>query len=572
MSAVTLISVRGASEHNLKDIDVDLPRGAMTVVSGVSGSGKSSLAFDTICREAQRRYLESFSSYARQFLGRAGRPAVRSISGLSPAIAVDQRTTLRSPRSTVGTLTGPARRPAAALRAARRGAARDCSVERRLFSFNSPVGACPACNGLGLEDRLDPDLLVADPAKTIRQGALVITTPTGYVIYSQVTIDVLDQVCRAHGFDVDTPWRDLTDEQRAIVLNGSDRIRIPYGKHPLESRLRWSGITAKPREEGVYKGVLPVMEQILRRSRNRNILRFVRSLPCHACGGAASASRGAVGALPRSAHRAGVRARDRRTRGVARRAVVLAGRGAGRRRRFAGRCAARIGVLERLGLGHLTLDRVSTSLSGGEAQRLRLASQVGADLRGVLYVFDEPSIGLHPSEQARLLDVLGRPARPRQHGARGRARRGDDPARGLGRGHRPGRRGARGRAAVQRPAGELIAADADPRSRTRAFLSGTEAPRATRPRRRGTGALRAAGRRRATTSSTSTSSSSWGALNVVTGVSGAGKSSLVQELVDRVAQGRLGAGAGRQGRFTSTSRRSGGRRDRTPPPTPGCRT
>ena len=127
-----------------------------------------------------------------------------------------------------------------------------------MFSFNSAHGACPVCQGLGVEDRLDPDLLVADPRKTLRQGALVITTPTGYVIYSQVTTDVLDQVCRAHGFDVDTPWQDLTEAQRNIVLNGSDRIRIPYGKHPLASRLRWSGITARPREEGVYKGVLPV--------------------------------------------------------------------------------------------------------------------------------------------------------------------------------------------------------------------------------------------------------------------------------------------------------------------------
>ena len=123
-----------------------------------------------------------------------------------------------------------------------------------MFSFNSAEGACPACRGLGVEDRIDPDLLVTDPARTLRQGALALTTPNGYIIYSQVTMEVLDEVCRAHGFSVDIPWRDLTEAQRAVVLDGSDRILIRYGKHPLESRLRWKGIVAKPREEGITKG------------------------------------------------------------------------------------------------------------------------------------------------------------------------------------------------------------------------------------------------------------------------------------------------------------------------------
>jgi excinuclease ABC subunit A len=281
------ISVRGAREHNLRRVDVDIPRGTFAVVTGVSGSGKSSLAFDTICAEGRRRYLETFSSYTRQFLGRIARPAVASLDGLSPAVAVDQSTTVGNPRSTVGTMTELY--DLLRLLWARAGTAGAGAVvpkiQRQLFSFNSPHGACPSCKGLGVEDRLDPDLLIADPARSIRGGALRITTPTGYLIYSQVTLDVLDQVCRAHGFSVDVPWRELTPGQRDIVLNGSDRIRIPYGKHPLESRLRWTGITAKPREEGVYKGILPVMEQILRQKRNDNILRFVRTSPCRACGG-----------------------------------------------------------------------------------------------------------------------------------------------------------------------------------------------------------------------------------------------------------------------------------------------
>jgi len=247
---VDTLSVRGAAEHNLKGIDVDIPRNKLVAVTGVSGSGKSSLAFDTIFREAERRYLETFSSYARLFLGKMARPSVDHISGLSPAVAVDQHSSLRRPRSTVGTLSGiydDLRLLFARLGA--RGAGippvhgqqpgPGVKLERRLFSFNTPYGACPECRGYGIGDRLDPSLLVADERKTIRDGALAITTPAGYVIYSQVTMDMLDQVCRANGFDVDTPWRTLTEEQREVVLYGSDRVRVPFGKHPLESRLRW---------------------------------------------------------------------------------------------------------------------------------------------------------------------------------------------------------------------------------------------------------------------------------------------------------------------------------------------
>ena len=538
MPSVNTLSVRGASEHNLKGIDVDLPRGAITVVTGVSGSGKSSLAFDTICREAQRRYLETFSSYARQFLGRMARPAVRSITGLSPAIAVDQRTTVRNPRSTVGTLSGL--HDDLRLLFARLGApVEGVRLERRLFSFNSPHGACPACQGLGVEDRLDPDLLVADPAKTIRQGALVITTPTGYVIYSQVTIDVLDQVCRAHLFDVDTPWRDLTEEQRAIVLNGSDRIRIPYGKHPLASRLRWSGITARPREEGVYKGILPVMEQILKRSRNRNILRFVRSLPCRACGGARLRPEALA-----------VTFRDRHIGALSTLPIDLLGQFLGSQVFTAAEAPvgepiragmlARIALLSRLGLDHLTLDRSSTTLSGGEAQRLRLASQVGADLGGVLYVFDEPSVGLHPLEQDRLLDVIamlrerGNTVLVVEHDEETMRRA--DYLIDVG----PGAGAHGGELLYSGPAADLVDRG-DPRSRTRSFLAGDERVQIPTTRRAGTGvlALRQVVRHNLDHVDVEFL---LGALNVITGVSGAGKSSLVEELVERLNRGQAGDG------------------------------
>ena len=291
----------------------------------MSGSGKSSLAFDTICAEGRRRYLETFSSYARQFLGRIGRPAVTSIDGLSPAVAVDQSTIVRNPRSTVGTMTelydllrllwarfgdGAGRRPGASSASCSRSTRRTARA-RRATGSASKTGSTPICSSPTRRGR-------------IRDGALRITTPTGYLIYSQVTIDVLDQVCRAHGFSVDVPWQDLTRRNSAtIVLNGSDRIRIPYGKHPLESRMKWTGITAKPREEGVYKGILPVMEQILRQKRNDNILRFVRTMPCRGVRRHATAAGGAGRDVPRTVHRA-------RPRGLS---GVGAARIRGRRRR-----------------------------------------------------------------------------------------------------------------------------------------------------------------------------------------------------------------------------------------------
>ena len=436
-----VLSIRHAAENNLRDVDVDIPHGRLTVVTGVSGSGKSSLVFDVVFREAQRRYLETFSSYARQFMGKLRRPDVGFVSGLSPAVAVGQRTSSPGPRSTVGTLTEI--HDDLRLLFARLGVSPDgLRLSRRMFSFNSAEGACPACRGLGVEDRIDPDLLVADPAWTLRQGALALTTPNGYIIYSQVTMEVLDEVCRAHGFSVDIPWRDLTDAQRDIVLNGSDRILIRYGKHPLESRLRWKGIVAKPREEGLYKGILPVMETILKTKRNDNILRFARTLPCRTCGGRR---------LRPESLRVTVAGRTIADfSGMSLRALAAEFRGLP----FDGPARAagdavresllrKTDLLERLGLGYLRLDRAADTLAGGEIQRIRLASQAGSGLRGILYVLDEPTAGLHPADTARLLDLVGELRDERQHRPRRRARRGRH---ARGRRHRrpragPGRRG-----------------------------------------------------------------------------------------------------------------------------------
>jgi len=398
--------IRGAREHNLQGLDLAIPRGRLTVVTGVSGSGKSSLAFDTIFREGQRRFLETLPAFARQFAGAGGRPELTGIEGLGPAVAVGQRVGLDNPRSTVGTLTevwdllrllfarlgdaGPGPRP-----------------RRGLFSFNGAEGACPVCQGLGVEDRLDLDLLVADPARSIRDGALRVSTPNGYLMYSQVTLPVLDQVLRAHGGSVEIPWSGLTDEVRRVVLYGSDRLRIPYGKHPLESRLRWEGITARPRQEGFYRGLVPVMETILKGKRNDSILRFVRTAPCAACQGARLRPEAlAVRWQGRrivdfSAMTAGeLAARLEELRPEPREAAVL--------EPIRTELLARCRLMTELGLDYLAFERPAPTLSLGEVQRLRLLGLALGELHGLVLVLDEPSAGLHPHDVARLLQVLRR--------------------------------------------------------------------------------------------------------------------------------------------------------------------
>ncbi len=382
------IRLHGAREHNLDGVTVELPRGQLTVVTGVSGSGKSSLVFDTLHAACERRYLETLSSHARQFLQRMPSPRLASASGLSPSIALSQRRAADHARSTVGTLSGVHDQ-------LRFWFARANGLEPRQLSLVS-AGACAECRGVGAVDEVDRALLVADASRTLRQGALVPTTPTGYIVYSQVTVDALDTVCRAHGFDVDTPWEQLSPEQQDVVFYGSDRVEVPFGKHSLESRMRWEGITAKPRELGHYKGLIPTITDILARSRNENALRFARSVPCPECRGsrlAEPARRAEVGGarfeevlrMPFPALLEWCRAHDNEQ---------------------SERVKRRLEVFARLGLRHLSCDRSAASLSGGEHQRLRLGAIATDGLAGVTFVFDEPSIGLHATEEAAVLDLL----------------------------------------------------------------------------------------------------------------------------------------------------------------------
>ncbi|MEM6295979.1 MAG: AAA family ATPase, partial [Myxococcota bacterium] len=393
------IAVRGAREHNLRNVDLDLAWGRWVAVTGPSGSGKTSLVFDTLVRESQRRYLGGLSARARQFFGKLGRAPLRDLTGIPASLAVGVGTTA-SARSTVGTRIGAL--DLLRLLYARVGTDPGGeALTRSHFSFNVSPGACEACGGSGLEDRVDPGLLIADASKSIRDGALVPTLKNGYTVYSQVTLEVMDTICRAHGFDVHTPWSDLTDEQRHVILYGTKALKVPFGKHSIESRMKWEGITARPREEGYYRGLVPVIEQTLARDRNPNILRFVRSQPCSVCGGTRLSRVGretTVGpfTLPSLLARPVVdlvAALDELPDSAVWRALEPSLR-------------TRLDRMQTLSLGHLSLARPTPSLSGGEAQRLQIAAQLGTRLGGMMVALDEPTLGLHPEAQDGLRETL----------------------------------------------------------------------------------------------------------------------------------------------------------------------
>jgi len=401
------IQLKNVRENNLKGVSLNLPRNRFIAVTGVSGSGKSSLTFDVIHGEGRRRYLENLNLQARQLMGKLQKPDADEITGLTPTLALSQSNFGNNPRSTVGTLTEIYDH--LRLLFARLGKTdnKNIRLTQSLFSFNSSVGACEHCKGLGLEDRIDPVLLIDDPDKSIREGCFKITNPKGYIIYSQVTIDALNEVCKAHVFNVDIPWKDLTPEQKDVVLNGSNRIKIPYGKHTLESRMRWSGITAKPREEGYYKGILPVMEQILQRERNPNILRFSKTQVCSRCHG----DRLSKEALNVKLGKYNIAELDGFSLNQLK--IMLVGiKLSDNEYKVAepifGQIFTRIDMLSKLGLGYLSCNRRSNTLSGGELQRIQLTKLVTSELRNITFIFDEPSVGVHPSNHRELIATIRR--------------------------------------------------------------------------------------------------------------------------------------------------------------------
>ena len=548
---MSAIIVRGAREHNLKNIDVTIPRDQLTVITGLSGSGKSSLAFDTIYAEGQRRYVESLSAYARQFLELMGKPDVDSIEGLSPAISIEQKTTSRNPRSTVGTVTeihdymrllwarvgvpyspatglpieaqtvsqmvdrvmampegtrllllapvvrdrkGEYRKELAELQ--RRGFARAkvdgklydiadvpalnrklkhtleavvdrivvragvegrladsfetalglvpdgivhaesaddgsrttfssrfaCPVsgftieeiEPRLFSFNSPHGACPDCDGLGIEVFFDPALVVPDERRSLADGAIAAWTGGMSQYYDQT----LQSLARHYKISTRTPWEDLPPRAREAILDGS-------GEAPIEMTYKDSA-----RSYSVVKPFEGVMKNLARRWRETDsawvreeMSRYQADKACEVCHGArlkpAALAVRIAGSTIAQASDLAIRPALEWFRGVE---ATLTPQRAEIARRILREIIERLTFLVDVGLDYLSLSRGSTSLSGGESQRIRLASQIGSGLTGVLYVLDEPSIGLHQRDNERLLGTLRRLRALGQYRARRRAR------------------------------------------------------------------------------------------------------------------------------------------------------
>ncbi len=532
------IVVLGASQHNLKHVDLVLPKNALVVFSGVSGSGKSSLAFDTLYAEGQRRYVESLSAYARQFLGQLDKPVYDKISGLAPTIAIEQKSAGSNPRSTVGTVTEVydylrvlwarigvqhcptcnatvgTQEPAqivreierlpegtrvlilAPLAKQRKGTFKDeladalaagfvrarlageviditpgltldknkkhdlelvvdravvrpgesrrlfDSVEQALqrgkgrcmvavageandlpwrektfsearycdtcersfaelsplsFSFNSPLGACEECSGLGFAMQVDPAAVVPDESLSLRQGALA--PWKGVADLGGWTFKILEGVCQANGIPVDAPWSELTERQREIVLYGVE------GRYAVT----WSGANHSGTFNSKYEGVVPQLQRRWKETKSQDQRDFYQGFfvqaDCPSCHGVrlradmrsvrvADLSLPELGRMPIGRARAWID--DLPLQGNAARIAAEVQK----------EIRQRLSFLEQVGLSYLSLDRGAATLSGGEAQRIRLASQVGSELTGVLYILDEPSIGLHPRDSRRLVETL----------------------------------------------------------------------------------------------------------------------------------------------------------------------
>ncbi len=526
------IRVRGARVHNLKNITLDIPRDKLVVITGVSGSGKSSLAFDTLYAEGQRRYVESLSAYARQFLGMMERPDVDAIEGLSPAISIEQKTTSRNPRSTVGTITevydylrllfarigkpychgcgkpiasqsaskiidallnlpdGSKLQLLAPIARGRKGEFRremekagqdgfvrvrvdgevfsiedippleknkkhdielvvdriairqgtrtrladsvetalkygdgmlialvdgeaqtfserfacpDCGIsypeiEPRLFSFNSPAGACPECDGIGSKMIFDPELVVPDDSKSLKQGVIAPWSGREMPFFQQT----MEAVCRHLGIDARTPFSELSEKARHFLLYGSDGACISFRFHDRGSVRE----VVRP-----FDGVIPALERRYRESMSdevrESLSHYINDVPCPACDGSRlnlSARHVRVGgvSLPDVVRMPLREARERvRNLQLGPQDQAIAGR-------VLEEVDARLGFMIEVGLDYLSLHRTAGTLSGGEGQRIRLATQIGSALVGVLYILDEPSIGLHQRDNDRLLTTLER--------------------------------------------------------------------------------------------------------------------------------------------------------------------
>ncbi|AZF48218.1 MULTISPECIES: excinuclease ABC subunit UvrA [unclassified Pseudomonas] len=406
------VRVRGAREHNLRNVDVDIPRDALVVFTGVSGSGKSSLAFSTVYAEAQRRYFESVAPYARRLIDQVGVPDVDSIEGLPPAVALQQQRGTPSARSSVGSVTTLSSLIRMLYSRAGSYPPGQAMLYAEDFSPNLPQGACPQCHGLGRVYEVTEALMVPDPSLTIRQRA-VAAWPLAW--QGQNLRDILVTL----GYDVDIPWRDLPKKQRDWILFTEETPTVPVyaGFTPAQTR---DALKRKlePSYQGTFSGarryILHTFAHTQSALMKKRVSQFMQGSACPLCEG----KRLTKAAL--SVKFAGVDIGELSQLSLTRLAELLRPVAAGQdkmklsveKRLAAQRIAAdlleRVSTLIELGLGYLALERSTPTLSSGELQRLRLATQLGSQLFGVIYVLDEPSAGLHPADGEALFSALAR--------------------------------------------------------------------------------------------------------------------------------------------------------------------
>jgi excinuclease ABC subunit A len=403
-----LVRVRGAREHNLKNIDVDVPRDSLVVFTGISGSGKSSLAFGTVYAEAQRRYFESVAPYARRLIEQVGVPDVDSIEGLPPAVALQQQRGTPSTRSSVGSVTtiqNMMRMLYSRAGTYRRGRA---MLHAEDFSPNTAQGACPHCHGLGYVYDVSERSMVPDDSLTIRERAIAAWPPAWH---GQNLRDILVTL----GYDIDKPWRELPKKDRDWILYTEEHPSVPVyaGFTPAETRRALRRKT-EPSYMGTFTGVRKYVLQTFAGTQSalmkKRVARYMTGTVCPVCAG----KRLKREALEVTFAGLDIGALGQRTLSEVR--AILAPAAQGRvelvegiaAQRIARNVIERIDTLEALGLGYLSLERSTPSLSPGELQRLRLATQVHANLFGVIYVLDEPSAGLHPADTEALLAALER--------------------------------------------------------------------------------------------------------------------------------------------------------------------
>ncbi len=575
------VKVRGAREHNLHNVDVDIPRDALVVFTGVSGSGKSSLAFSTLYAEAQRRYFESVAPYARRLIDQAGAPDVDSIDGLPPAVALQQQRGTPSTRSSVGSVTTLSSLVRMLYSRAGLYPPGQPMLYAEDFSPNLPQGACPHCHGLGRIYEVTERLMVPDDALSIRQRAVAAWPPAWQ---GQNLRDILVTL----GYDVDKPWRDLPKQQRDWILFTEETPTVPVyaGLTPAQTR-RALKQKLEPSYQGTFTGARRYVLHTFAKSQSalmkKRVSRFMRGSPCPECDGKrlkraalavtfagldigelsrlpllrlAQVLRPAADGLPAgdsAGRNQGGDTLDRQQSQAARRQRAALGGSAHRgapdvrltpalsaekrlaAQRIAQNLLARVAILTDLGLGYLSLERGTPTLSSGELQRLRLATQLGSQLFGVIYVLDEPSAGLHPADGEALFAALqglkaaGNSLFVVEHDL-DTMRRADwlvdvGPAAGEHGGHILYSGPPAGLAAIEN-------------SQTRRYLFAAPAPSA-RARRTPAGWLKLAAVTRNNLHNLS-AEFPLGCFTAVTGISGSGKSSLVSQALLELVGERLG--------------------------------